>query len=170
MAYFSQSKGDGDKKGVNRTDSDARLDDGAASAKHSPDMISTLGRGMLTTGNIVCIGSMEIFGRVVGDIHAASVIIGEGAHVEGNVTAQETVIQGVFKGTIHANSVKLQNTAVVDGEIFNKSLIIEQNAQFEGVSRRLAKPVEPPSSERVKGEKSLSALTAEVVSITEALG
>jgi cytoskeletal protein CcmA (bactofilin family) len=170
MAYFSQSKGDGDKKGVNRTDGEARLDDRAASAQHSPDMISALGRGMLITGNIVCVGSMQILGRVIGDIHAANLIIGEGAHVEGNVIAQETVIHGVFKGTIHANSVKLQKTAVVDGEIFNKALIIEQNAQFEGVSRRLDKPVDPPSTELVKGEKPVSASMAEVVSISEALG
>jgi cytoskeletal protein CcmA (bactofilin family) len=54
-------------------------------------------------------------------------------------------VQGEFKGTINGNNVKLQGTAVVDGEIFNKSLTIEQNARFEGVARRLDKPVAAPS-------------------------
>jgi cytoskeletal protein CcmA (bactofilin family) len=123
---------------------------------------------MLITGNIVCAGSVQIFGRVIGDIHAANLIIGEGARVEGNVIALETVIHGVFKGTIHANSVKLQNTAVVDGEILNKSLTIEQNAQFEGVARRLEKAVEAPSSEQANGGKPKAASMAEVFSISGA--
>ncbi len=55
------------------------------------------------------------------------------------------MIHGDFKDTIHGNTVKLQNSAVVDGEIFNRSLSIEQNAQCEGVSRRLDQPVEAPS-------------------------
>jgi cytoskeletal protein CcmA (bactofilin family) len=52
----------------------------------------------------------------------------------------------MFKGVIHSNSVKLQGTAVVEGEIYSKSLTIEHQAQFEGVSRRLDKPVDAPSS------------------------
>ncbi len=99
---------------------------------------------MVITGNIMCDGALHIFGHVLGDIHATQLSIGEGAHVEGNVVAQATIIDGFFKGTIHSNSVKLHGNAVVEGEIFNKSLNIEENAQFEGVSRRLDKPVDPP--------------------------
>ena len=160
---FSQSKG-GDNKSVNRTDGVPKLEAAAA----GPATVSALGRGMLVTGNIVCAGSMQISGRVLGDIHAAHVVICEGAHVEGNIVALETVVQGTFKGTIHANSVKLESTAVVDGEIFKQSLTIEQNAQFEGVSRRLEKPVEAPTSHQVKGEKPQP--MADVVPISGAYG
>jgi cytoskeletal protein CcmA (bactofilin family) len=164
VAYFSQPKGERDMKSLNSTDGGPRFDEAASGT------VSALGRGMLVTGNIVCAGSVQIFGRVIGDIHASNLVIGEGAHVEGNVIAQETVIQGVFKGTIRANSVKLQSTAVVDGEIFNKSLTIEQNAQFEGVARRLEKPVEPPSIDQAKGEKPMSGSRAEVVPFSGAVG
>jgi cytoskeletal protein CcmA (bactofilin family) len=169
VSYFSQSKGERDKSSVDRVDREARLDDSPASGKSSLEIVSTLGRGMLVTGNITCVGSMQILGRVKGDIHATNVSIGEGAHVDGNVTAQEAIIYGSFKGTIHANSVKLQSTAVVDGEIFNKSLTIEQNAQFEGVARRLEKAVEPPSSEQPKGGNVMSSAMADVVPFSEAL-
>jgi cytoskeletal protein CcmA (bactofilin family) len=40
------------------------------------------------------------------------------------------------KGTIRANRVKLNSTAVVDGDIYHWSLAIEENAPFEGMSRR----------------------------------
>lgn len=147
MAYFSQTKGENDPTG-NRTAGGPAFDVGVPSGKSSPETVSSLGRGMLVTGNITCDGSLQILGRVVGDIHATSLTIGEGANVDGNVVAQEMIIHGSFKGTVHANTVKLQNRAVVDGEIFNKSLMIEPNAQFEGVSRRLEKAVEAPSGER----------------------
>jgi cytoskeletal protein CcmA (bactofilin family) len=109
------------------------------------DVLSTFGHGMVITGNIVCAGALQIFGRVSGEIHAAQLTICEGAKVEGKVVAQDTIVQGEFKGTIHGNTVKLQSSAVVDGEIFNRSLTIEQNAQFEGVSRRLDRPINAPA-------------------------
>jgi len=55
-------------------------------------------------------------------------------------------VHGIFNGTIHANTVKLQGAAKVDGEIFNKSLTIDPNVQFEGVSRRLERPVDAPKA------------------------
>lgn len=126
---------------------EARL--GAASKsqfdKAQPDIVTTFGPGMLVTGNVVCAGAIQVFGRVLGDIHAAHLIIGEGAYVEGNVTALDAVVQGSFKGTIQGNSVKLQGNARIEGEVYNKSLSIEPNVVFEGSSRRLERPVSAPS-------------------------
>lgn len=139
MSYFSGSK------------SDVKPANGAGNADTArplgkSDEVSTIGRGMQVTGNIVCAGPLQIFGVVTGDIHAAHLAIREGARVDGKVIAPESVIEGSFNGTIHGNSVKLQKTAVVEGEIFNKSLAIEEAARFEGVSRRLERAVEGPSA------------------------
>ena len=149
MSNFFQGKGERDVKDIKT--GETRTVDGAPRAV-SADVVSTLGHGMSITGNIVCAGAVQIYGRVVGDIHAAQLVICEGARVEGKVIAQDTTIQGVFNGTIHGNSVKLQSTAVVEGEIYNRSLTIELNAQFEGVARRLDKPVEPPTAAQASGE------------------
>ncbi len=135
---------------------DIRFNDSKPSGK--PEIVSTLGHGMLVTGNIVCTGAMHIFGRVIGDIHASQLVICEGAKVEGKVIAPDLVVQGEFRGTINGNNVKLQSTAVVDGEIFNKSLTIEQDALFEGVARRLDKPVAAPSASQAPAETPAPAL------------
>jgi cytoskeletal protein CcmA (bactofilin family) len=66
---------------------------------------------------------------------ASIVRISNGAQVEGAITAQELTIGGRFKGTIQANRVTLTSSAVVEGEIFHRSLAIEENAWFAGVSR-----------------------------------
>jgi cytoskeletal protein CcmA (bactofilin family) len=117
---------------------------GRAPITASPDIVSTFGNGMLIDGNISCPGALQIYGRVTGEIQASHLTVCEGAKVEGKVIAQEAIVQGIFNGTIHANTVKLQGAAKVDGEIFNKSLTIDQNVQFEGVSRRLDRPVDAP--------------------------
>jgi cytoskeletal protein CcmA (bactofilin family) len=107
---------------------------------------------MLITGTIVCEGSAQIFGRVVGDIHAAEIVIGDGAKVEGNITACEVGVHGAFKGTIRGNNVRLKGAASVDGEVFSKSLMVEENVLFEGLSRRLDKPIDLPVCEQANGE------------------
>lgn len=150
MSYFSQNKPDRPSKPAVAAP-EPRIEN-IAPAGRTQETVSTIGSGMLITGNIVSTGALQVFGRVIGDIHAARLVICEGAHVEGKVMAQEAVVDGVFKGTIHANAVKLQSTAKVDGEIYNKSLSIEQNAQFEGVARRLDKAIEAPSAAQTKAE------------------
>ena len=151
---FSRAKDERDVKVAATTGTEIKTNGATASAKPvSADSISKLGAGMLITGNIVCDGPLQIFGHVLGDIHATQLAICAGAHVEGKIVAQETVIDGVFKGTIHSNSVKLHGSAVVEGEIYNKSLNIGENAQFEGVSRRLDKPVEAPPLADLRNEQ-----------------
>lgn len=157
LSYFSQSKGGdtkSDTKSLNVGSTEPKLDVAAPARKADPsqEIVSTLGPGLLITGNVVSTGTVQIHGRVIGDIHAARLLVSKGAVVEGKITAQEAVIDGNFKGTIHGNNVKLQATAVVDGEIFKQSLVIEQNAQFEGVSRRLETPVEAPTNDQVSGQ------------------
>lgn len=159
MSIFSNPKVETPNKSLNGPVSAARPNTTPVLGRTSPEVVSTLGHGMRVTGNIVCDGSLQIFGRVIGDIHAAQLVICGGAQVEGNVIAHETSIQGGFKGTIQSNSVKLQSKAVVDGEIYNKSLTIEQDVQFEGVSRRLEKPIETKLNPEAK--TALSAVATE---------
>jgi Polymer-forming cytoskeletal len=76
---------------------------------------------------------------------ASTVVIAEGAQVEGDVVAEELTIGGHVKGTIHANRVNLNSTAVVEGDFFHRTLAIEENARFEGMSRREENTIDTPS-------------------------
>ena len=80
-----------------------------------------------------------------GEVHASTVQIGDGAQVQGDIVADELTIGGRVKGTIRANCVKLNSTAVVEGDIYHRSLAIEENAQFEGMSRRQENAIDTPS-------------------------
>jgi cytoskeletal protein CcmA (bactofilin family) len=146
LSYFNASKIDRDSK-IARSNGQAEP---VQPAVKTAEQASVIASGMQVTGNIVCTGSLQIFGRVTGDIHAAQLAIREGARVEGKITATEAVIEGAFNGTIHGNTVKLQKTAAVEGEIFNKALAIEEHARFEGVSRRLDRAVEGPTAAQLE--------------------
>jgi cytoskeletal protein CcmA (bactofilin family) len=107
-----------------------------AAARTPADPISTVGRGMTVVGKIVGEGTVHVLGQIEGELRALTILIGEGAKVEGDLVAEELTIGGIVKGTIHANRVRLNSTAVVEGDIFHQSLSIEENARFEGSSKR----------------------------------
>ena len=77
MGVFSKSESD--DKGLNVSRGDAKPDAKAASGQTSPETISTLGHGVLVTGNIVTESTLQVFGRINGDIHASHLVIKEGA-------------------------------------------------------------------------------------------
>ena len=147
MGYFSQDKnartnghGNGNGGEANVTDARAR--------KNPAETISTLGFGMSITGTIACEGTAQIFGRLTGDIQARQVVIGEGGEVEGNIAAHDVAISGTFKGIVRGHNVSLKDAARVDAEVFSKSLTVERDVRFEGVSRRLEESIELPPDVR----------------------
>jgi cytoskeletal protein CcmA (bactofilin family) len=114
------------------------------------ETVSTLGPGMTIVGKIDCQGTLHIFGRIEGELRATNVLIGNGAQFDGNVIAQGVTIDGRLSGTIHATRVNLQSNAVVDGDIFHRVLSIDENAQFEGSSRRVENPTDSATTNSLR--------------------
>jgi cytoskeletal protein CcmA (bactofilin family) len=118
----------------------------AVAASAAPEA-SSISSGLSIVGKIVGHGALTIFGQVEGELRASTVVIAEGAQMEGDVVAEELTIGGYVKGTIHANRVKLNSAAVVEGDIFHRTLAIEENARFDGMSRRQENTTDTPSRE-----------------------
>jgi cytoskeletal protein CcmA (bactofilin family) len=116
----------------------------AAASPVAPE-VSSVSAGLSIVGKIIGHGAVTIFGHVEGELRASTVVIAESAQMEGDVVAEEWTIGGRVKGTLHANRVKLNSTAVVEGDIFHQTLAIEENARFEGTSRRQENMIETPS-------------------------
>jgi cytoskeletal protein CcmA (bactofilin family) len=114
----------------------------AAGAPSRPETICSIGSGTSIVGNITCDGPAQFYGHIEGEVRGSELLIGEGAEVVGNVVAQEVTIRGRIKGTIRAVRVKLQATGAVEGDIFHRSLSVEDTALFEGSSRRVENPTE----------------------------
>src|SRR5215469_15515954 len=116
----------------------------AVSSSAVPE-VSSISSGLSIVGKIVGHGALTIFGHVEGELRASTVGIAEGAQIEGEVSAEGLTVGGHVKGTIHANHVKLTRTADVEGDIFHPTLVIEENARFEGTSRRSENKIDTPS-------------------------
>jgi cytoskeletal protein CcmA (bactofilin family) len=113
--------------------------------------VSSISAGLSIIGKIVGDGAVTIFGHVEGELRAATIVIAEGAQMEGEIVAEELTIGGRVKGTLHANRVKLNSTAVVEGDIFHRTLAIEENARFEGTSRRSENKIDTQSRVQTNG-------------------
>ena len=107
-----------------------------SAAANATDGTSSISSGMTVIGKVNCDGTIKIFGRIEGELHGSTVVIADGAQMEGDIVAEDLTVGGRVKGTIHAKRVKLIATADVDGDIYHRSLSIEENARFEGSSRR----------------------------------
>src|SRR5262249_25307794 len=99
--------------------------------------VSCIGSDMSIVGNIECKGPAQVLGRIEGELRASDLQISEGAQIEGSVIAQNVTV---------CVRVKLQKGAAVEGDIFHRSLSIDENSQFEGSSRRVENPTEIPSN------------------------
>jgi cytoskeletal protein CcmA (bactofilin family) len=126
----------------------------AAKAESTP--VSCIGSGMSIVGNVECSGSAHVFGRIEGELRASELVIGEGAQIQGSVIAQEVTVSGTVKGTIRAVRVTLHG-GTVEGDIFNRSLSIDDSSVFEGASRRDENPTERRRENGAQPSSSLAA-------------
>jgi cytoskeletal protein CcmA (bactofilin family) len=134
MSMFGKSKSDDDFRGA--APPQHRPAATQQTSPNAPAGETSIGSDVTIVGKLVGQGIVTVFGRIEGELRASEVTIGEGAEIEGNIVAQELIVGGYVKGTIHAERVKLIGTAKVEGDIFHRSLSIDENAMFEGSSRR----------------------------------
>lgn len=90
--------------------------------------------GTTLTGNISCGGVLKVEGKIAGNVLSArQVMLAKGGTIEGDVAAQEVVVGGVIEGHVAASErLELQPTAVVNGDITTKSVIVMEGAKING--------------------------------------
>jgi cytoskeletal protein CcmA (bactofilin family) len=102
---------------------------------------SIIGEDLTVTGNVLSRGEVQVDGQIQGDVHCSSLIVGEKAQITGGIVAEDVVVRGRVMGSVRGNRVTLQASSHVEGDVFHKSLAIEQGAFFEGKSRRSEDPI-----------------------------
>ncbi|NRA42353.1 MAG: polymer-forming cytoskeletal protein [Pseudomonadales bacterium] len=88
-------------------------------------------------GDIKFAGNLEIEGHVVGNLIAnpgsdASVRVMENGTIEGDLNVPNTIINGLVKGNVHANSLELANKAKVEGNVHYQSIEMVKGSQVNG--------------------------------------
>jgi len=100
-------------------------------------------------------GAIQVFGTVIGEIFSDShVIIGEGAVVEGPITAKQIEIAGHVHGTITAEvQIELLPKSVVRGDLITSRLSVRPGAVFIGSSKMVDEHQKEFATELPPGEK-----------------
>jgi cytoskeletal protein CcmA (bactofilin family) len=122
---------------------------------------SIIGEDLTITGNVTSKGEIQVDGEIQGDIHCASLLLGDKAQVKGGVVAEDIIVRGHLVGSIRGLRVTLQAQSHVEGDIFHQSLAIEQSAYFEGKSRRSDTPLAEIKAPGTKGSASVGLRSAE---------
>jgi cytoskeletal protein CcmA (bactofilin family) len=135
MTDSSQSK---ESQGQKRV---ANAPDPAGHQSTSKPRVSTIAEDLIITGNVMSKGEIQLLGKVHGDIHCHSLILGDQGELTGNVVAENVEASGRLIGSVRALGVTLQATCHIEGELLHQSLIIQRGAYFEGKSRHFEGPL-----------------------------
>jgi len=102
--------------------------------KSGGEINALLGRGSEFEGKLTFEGTVRIDGRFTGEIKSSdTLIIGEGAVVEAEITVNTVIVYGYVRGNIRAvTQVQLHSPAKFYGALETKSLVVDQGVIFEG--------------------------------------
>ena len=106
----------------------------------SEEWTGFIDQGVTLEGTLQLTGTFRIDGNVKGNIISEqTVVLGEGAKVEGQIEGNRVVISGRFDGVIFAKGrVEIQAKGVVTGEVHSPCMVIDPGGIFDGRCHMLA--------------------------------
>lgn len=120
MAIFSKGSDEAPKNG--------------SRAPHGETALSIIAAGTTITGDIASSGVLKVDGRIEGSVRRSrQVMLGKEGAIHGDVSADEVVLGGTVDGNVTATErLELQPTAVVNGDIATKSIVVMEGARING--------------------------------------
>lgn len=100
-------------------------------------VVTVIAEDCTVGGPVSASGSVRIDGEVKGDVKiTGSLILGKSGKIEGNITADNAFLAGHVSGNVDASKgrVEISNTGKLIGDITAHSLVIDENAVFQGKS------------------------------------
>lgn len=121
------------------------------SKKKQPPIKSLIAEGTRIAGNISFSEGLRIDGQVAGDVLAdegqrSLLVISESARIQGAVTADHIILNGVVQGPVHARHLlELQPKSRIEGDVQYAALEMHQGALIAGQLRPLLEEEEKPA-------------------------
>ena len=113
---------------------------GATKGTNDEEWTGFIDQGVTLEGTLTVTGTFRIDGNIKGNIISEqTVILGEGAKVEGQIEGNRVVISGRFDGVIFAKGrVEIEAKGVVTGEVHSPCMVIDPGGIFDGRCHMLA--------------------------------
>jgi cytoskeletal protein CcmA (bactofilin family) len=104
--------------------------------KNSEKLESFIGANSTLRGDIETSGTLKVDGIVEGNIAADWVVLGDKAHIKGDITSRGIVVGGRVDGNLKAKEiVEIKSKGQLFGEIFTSRLVVSEGGIFDGRSR-----------------------------------
>ena len=109
---------------------------------------AVIDQGCEFEGKLCFQGTVRINGIFRGEIYTPdTLIVGEGARVQGLIEAGSVIISGEVSGNVKAKyRVEIHQPAIFRGDIHTPSLRVDEGVIFEGSSRMVNQPTQPVRS------------------------
>lgn len=103
----------------------------------SKNNISVISSGLSINGILNCEETMDIEGKIEGDIIGNVITIRELGEVQGNITAKVLNLKGKFNGKIKSEKINIAKQADIKGTLEYVSLCVEDGAKIEGELKKI---------------------------------
>ncbi|MBL6621412.1 MAG: polymer-forming cytoskeletal protein [Rickettsiales bacterium] len=100
-----------------------------ASSRSIPSIIVS---DMNIKGDLISNGSIEIGGKVEGNIKCSFVTIRKGADIKGDIYADNLIINGKVNGVMRAKNVSITSFGDIEGSLHYNFLNVESGADIKG--------------------------------------
>jgi cytoskeletal protein CcmA (bactofilin family) len=99
--------------------------------------VNIISEGTKLNGNLITHSDIRISGVIDGEANSkGKLIVTVVGKVIGNITSADADIAGRIEGEVRvSNKLILRKSAIVDGDIYTKSLIVEEGAEINGACR-----------------------------------
>lgn len=106
-------------------------------SKNQSPTLNMISEGTKVKGTINSENDIRIAGSTDGEVISKSkLIVTSNGHVEGEVKALDADIAGKVEGELRiSNKLTLRQSAIINGDIFAKTLIVEEGAEMNGTCR-----------------------------------
>lgn len=108
------------------------MDNVAEQEKPELSPASVIGPDTIITGNIEAALTLQIDGRITGDVRCATLILGENSAIKGSVYAERVRVSGMVDGAIETKDLAVEATARVTGDVTYERLRVAGGGVVEG--------------------------------------
>lgn len=113
----------------------------------SKNNTSVISAGLSINGILNCEETLDIEGKIEGDIIGNVITIRELGEVQGNITAKILNLKGKFNGKIKSERINIAKQADIKGTLEYISLCVEDGAKIEGDLKKINEVKFPQSKD-----------------------
>ncbi len=93
---------------------------------------SIVSKDMTITGNLQSPGTIQVEGKVIGDVECHELTLGEDGEVHGQIKCEIAAIHGSVVGELQVTNLSITASAKISGDIVHEYVSIEAHARVEG--------------------------------------